>query len=201
MTSDILAAIPIKPFGVAKARLAPALDARQRRELGRAVARRTATTATDAGARVAIVTGDAGVAAWARSLGYLVVAEDAGSGSGLDRAAGAAVIEAVRLHCRWAIIHADLPLATPQALRKVFCASRANVVLVPSYNGGTNIVAGGTADFHFSYGPASFHRHLHISPWATVICDARLALDLDTTADLARAAAHPDGSWLRRHVA
>jgi len=201
LTSGILAAIPIKPFGVAKARLAPMLDGRQRRELGRAMARRTATAAADAGARIAIVTGDAGVAGWARSFGYLVVAEGDGTGSGLDRAAAAATAEATRMRCRWAIIHADLPLVTPGALRKVFRAAQANLVLVPSYNGGTNIVAGGTTAFQFSYGPASFHRHLRSHPEATVICDSRLALDLDTATDLSLAATRPYGTWLRRHVA
>lgn len=177
------------------------LDGRQRRELGRAMARRTATAAADAGARIAIVTGDAGVAGWARSFGYLVVAEGDGTGSGLDRAAAAATAEATRMRCRWAIIHADLPLVTPGALRKVFRAAQANLVLVPSYNGGTNIVAGGTTAFQFSYGPASFHRHLRSHPEATVICDSRLALDLDTATDLSLAATRPYGTWLRRHVA
>ena len=63
MSKEILAAIPIKPFGVAKRRLSTRLDAPARSRLGKAVAARTAAAATDAGALVAIVTGDADVAA------------------------------------------------------------------------------------------------------------------------------------------
>jgi 2-phospho-L-lactate guanylyltransferase len=200
MTPRILAALPVKPFAAAKARLAPTLDDRRRGELGRNVARHTAVAATDAGALVAIVTADAGVAAWAHSHGYLVVAEADGPGPGLDRAATAAVAAAAAMRLRWAIVHADLPLATPAALRKVFDAARGNTVLVPSYNGGTNLIAGSEDGFRFAYGPGSFHRHLLACPGAVVVSDAHLALDLDTAADLARAARHPNGTWLRHYV-
>ena len=54
----ILAAIPIKPFGVAKARLAPVLGQAERSRLGRAIAARTAGLAAAAGAEVVVVTAD-----------------------------------------------------------------------------------------------------------------------------------------------
>ena len=92
----ILAAIPIKPFGVAKARLAGNLDARSRSRLGKAVAARTAAAATDAGALVAVVTGDSGVASWARSNGYLTIDERDSTRGGLNGAAEAVVFEAAR---------------------------------------------------------------------------------------------------------
>ena len=42
-----LAGVPIKPFGIAKARLAPALDAGARSRLGRAIAAHTLRTVAD----------------------------------------------------------------------------------------------------------------------------------------------------------
>jgi 2-phospho-L-lactate guanylyltransferase (CobY/MobA/RfbA family) len=98
------------------------------------------------------------------------------------------------------VIHADLPLVSPPALQQVFDLARTNTVLVPSYNAGTNIVAGTGSAFRFSYGPGSFHRHLVDNPHAVVHTSPLLALDLDTEADLSRALALAPGSWLRSLV-
>ena len=197
MSKAILAAIPIKPFGVAKERLAKRLDAHTRSRLGKAVAARTAAAATDAGALVAIVTGDADVAHWGRSLGYLTIDERITSRPGLDGAAEATLYEAARRQRSWAVIHADLPLVCPAALIPVFKAANHGLVLVPSHDGGTNIVAGSQTTMDFAYGPGSFHRHLAAHPTARVHIDARLALDLDTAGDLDRALEYADGRWLR----
>jgi 2-phospho-L-lactate guanylyltransferase len=196
----VLAALPVKPFGVAKARLGPALDAATRSRLGRAIAARTGRTAREAGAVVAVVTADAGVRRWARRAGFDVVAEPPGPGSGLDRAAHAAAAEADRRELRWCIIHADLPLVTPADLAAVFAAGRGGPVLVPSHDGGTNLVAASGATFPFAYGPASFRRHLAAAPAAHVVTNPRLALDLDTPRDLARALALTTDGWLGQHV-
>jgi 2-phospho-L-lactate guanylyltransferase len=168
--------------------------------LGKAVAARTAAAATDAGALVAVVTGDSGVAAWARSNGYLTIDEDGSPRAGLNGAAESALIEATRRQRCWAIIHADLPLVTPAELTPIFAAAEREVVLVPSHDGGTNIVAGNRTTFQFSYGPASFHAHLAYRPQARIIPSARLALDLDTEDDLRRALRYADGRWLERLV-
>ncbi len=197
MSKAILAAIPIKPFGVAKRRLADLLDAKSRSQLGKAIAARTAAAAADAGALVAVVTGDAGVAGWARAHGYLTIDETRSQGKGLDGAAESVVLEASRRQRDWAVVHADLPLVTPAALRPVFDLARCGSVLVPSYDGGTNIIAGNGTRFRFSYGRASFHRHIAINSGAIVHTDPRLALDLDTKHDLTRALALPTGAWLR----
>ncbi len=198
MTKSVLAAIPIKPFGVAKRRLAGTLDAATRSRLGRAIAARTAAAATDAGALVAVVTGDAGVAGWARSYGYLTIEEI--PDAGLNGAAEAVVMKATSLKRPWAIIHADLPLVTPGALLPVFEAAENDTVLVPSYDGGTNVVAGTRSSFRFSYGEASFHRHLASNPRSRVLLSPLLALDLDTADDLARARGLSKGKWLADHL-
>lgn len=200
MSKAILAAIPIKPFGVAKRRLSSRLDATHRLEIGRAVAARSAAAATDAGALVAVVTGDGGVARWAQRLGYLVISETLSGSPGLDGAAASAVIEAMRRQRPWAVIHADLPLVTPGALSEVFALSRSRTVIVPSYNGGTNVVAGNGSGFRFAYGPGSFRRHLADNRDVTVHTDPYLALDLDTSTDLDRALGLPAGRWLHTLV-
>ncbi|MDJ0923831.1 MAG: 2-phospho-L-lactate guanylyltransferase [Acidimicrobiia bacterium] len=200
MSKAILAAVPIKPFGVAKARLSAVLDARSRSQLGKAVAARTAAAATDAGALVAIVTGDSDVAKWARAHGYLTIDENISTRPGLNGAGEAALYEATRRQRSWAIVHADLPLVTPAALKRVFKAARQSLVLVPSHDGGTNVIAGMGSAMSFSYGQASFHSHFAQNPAARVVTDPRLALDLDVAADLQRALTHPDGRWLRRLV-
>lgn len=198
MSKAILAAIPIKPFGVAKQRLSKRLDAATRSRVGKAIAERTAAAATDAGALVAIVTGDAGVKRWAQGNGYLIIVEPDAPNSGLDGAAEAAVFEATRRQRPWAVIHADLPLVTPTALHAVFAAAEQGTVLVPSYNGGTNIIAGRGASFRFAYGKASFHRHLAMNTGARVLTNPQLALDLDTTDDLDRALG--SGGWLSTFI-
>lgn len=196
MSKAILAAIPIKPFGVAKQRLSDRMDAQMRSRVGRAIASRTAAAATDAGALVAVVTGDQGVAGWARSHGYLTIDEDRSAESGLDGAAQAVVAEATRRQRPWAVIHADLPLVTPAALGPIFDMARSATVLVPSYDGGTNVIAGHRSLFRFSYGRSSFHRHLAANPGSEVATHPQLALDLDTKDDLDRALRLPNGSWL-----
>lgn len=196
MSKAILAAIPIKPFGVAKRRLSDRLDRQARSNVGRAIASRTAAAATDAGALVAVVTGDPGVANWARTHGYLTIDEGASVEPGLNGAAQAVVAEATRRQRPWAIIHADLPLVTPAALGPIFELARTDTVLVPSYDGGTNVIAGHRSLFDFAYGRASFHRHLAANPTAIVVTQPQLALDLDTKSDLDRALDLSKGSWL-----
>lgn len=200
MRRPILAAVPVKPFGVAKRRLSGRLSPIQRTLLGRAVAARTATAAAAAGATVAVVTGDVGVASWAQDLGFETIDESRSSQPGLDGAAGAVVAEAERRQVRWAIIHADLPLATPDALANIFALAETATVLVPSYNGGSNVIAGDDPGFQFRYGPLSFHHHLAANPRTTVRIHPQLTLDLDTEKDLDRALRSPAGRWLAPFV-
>ena len=162
----ILAAIPIKPFGVAKARLAPVLGQAERSRLGRAIAARTARIAAAAGAEVIVVTADEGVAAWAETESIGVLREDPDLGGGLNGAAATAVRHATDLGVRWAIVHADLPVAAEGDLRRVFEAASRAAVIAPSYDGGTNAIGGGGGDFPFAYGAGSYHRHLASSPEA-----------------------------------
>lgn len=200
----IFVAVPVKPFGVAKARLAPILDAAARRRLGPTVVAHTLEAATQAGGRVAVVTADADVARWAKGQGVEVVPE-APPGSGLNRAAQAAVAVASRLEMPWAIVHADLPLLRPDDLVAVFDAlSTGHVALAPSHDRGSNVVAAALDRFPFSYGPDSFGRHLtaaaRLQLPVRVLVRTRLALDLDGPDDLRSVLLHPDGAWMRAHL-
>jgi 2-phospho-L-lactate guanylyltransferase len=189
----MLAAVPIKPFGVAKRRLQGVLDAAERSRLGMAVAANTLRVLGAAGADVAVITADDGVAAWARRLGVAVIEDP---DSGLNAAAAAAITSTVG---RWAIFHADLPLISSGDVKAVFDAlPSAGVTLAPAADGGTTVVAASIGDFDFAYGPGSFHRHLSrvaAMPHA-VVCRPGLALDLDTPADLEIARRLSGQPWL-----
>ncbi|MGI9649274.1 MAG: 2-phospho-L-lactate guanylyltransferase [Acidimicrobiia bacterium] len=186
---SLLIAIPVKPFGVAKARLDSVLSAAQRSRLGRAIAARTIEQALGTGAPVAVVTGDPGVAAWAATTGAEVVLEQPEMEPGLSGAAAAAAAVAVRRESSWLILPADLPLLTVADLEAAISRHRpGGHVIAPSYNGGTSLLMG-SGSFAFSYGPGSFHRHLRAAGGAEVVVRTGLALDLDTPRDLAMARA------------
>lgn len=190
-----LVVIPVKPFGVAKRRLAGVLDAPHRSRLGREVASRTIDAARASGAGVAIVTADPGVAEWARRQDAAVVSDP---GLGLDEAARAAV-EAAQGR-PWVVLHADLPLIAPADVAAVLAALETNgSVIAPSYDGGTSAL-GGSGSFSFRYGPGSFHRHFAAAPRMQVVARVGLAIDLDAPSDLEAARRHRRGSWLAEFV-
>lgn len=191
-----MAAVTVKPFGVAKVRLAPVLDAPTRSRIGMAIAARTAALVADAAGDVVIVTGDPGVARWAQALGHDVVDERSAGGNGLDRAARAVAAHATGRGHGWAIVHADLPLVSSADLAAVFEAGGDDGAIAPSYDGGTNVLAHRGDDLRFAYGPGSFHRHLAAAPLAAVVVRPGLAFDLDTPEDLEHITRLPEGAWL-----
>lgn len=187
---SLLISIPVKPFGVAKARLDPVLTAPQRYRLGRAVAAHTIGQAVGTGVQVAVVTGDKGVAAWAEATGVEVLAEQSGFGPGLNGAAATAAAAAERRGSAWLILHADLPLVTTADLQTAIGRhAPGDYVIAPSYDGGTSLLMG-SGSFAFAYGSGSFHRHLQEAGGAEVVVRTGLALDLDTPRDLAAVRAH-----------
>lgn len=189
--------IPVKPFGVAKRRLAPVLDADQRSRVGKAVAAHVISTAQATGCPVAVVTGDRGVSSWAGELGAGVIHEtDPG---GLNQAAAAAVREARHQGRAWMMLHADLPALTDSDLRAALTAlPPGGVMLAPSHNGGTSLIAGDLDSFPFAYGPASFRRHLAAVARLPhrLLIRTGLAIDLDGPEDLNAALRLPAGRWL-----
>ncbi|MCF2237536.1 2-phospho-L-lactate guanylyltransferase [Halobacterium salinarum] len=86
-----------------------------------------------------------------------------------------------------AVVMADLALATPDAIRRVFTAS-GDVVLAPGSGGGTNVVLARTADVPVSYHGVSFRDHVTAAERAgltvTTVDSFRLAADVDDASDL-----------------
>lgn len=189
----MLVVVPLRGFRDAKTRL-DSLDAGRRQALARTVATHVVTTCRAAGFEVLVVTGAGEVTAWCSDLAIRVVADP---GRGLDAAAGAGIAAAGA--GLWAVVHGDLPLlaATDLAAAAAHAGTGATV-LAPSRDGGTNLIAA-SGGFPFRYGPGSFARHLSAvadrSP--RVIVTVGLAVEIDTPADLAAAAAHPEGGWMR----
>jgi 2-phospho-L-lactate guanylyltransferase len=174
--------VPVKSFGEAKLRLAPALDPTHRAELARVMATHVVQSA--APLPTAVVCDDAEVAEWARDLGALVVWEPE---RGLNRAVEAGVARlAAGGALRVVVAHADLPRAAH--LDRV--ARFAGVTIVPDHddNGTTVICVPGDAGFTFSYGPGSFARHgaeaRRLGLPLRVVREPALSHDVDLPADL-----------------
>lgn len=101
------------------------------------------------------------------------------------------------------IVMADLALATPDALRRLF-ASDADVAIAPGRGGGTNALVVRHPAFRVDYHGASYLDHRRIAGEAdasvAVVDSHRLATDIDEPADLAELLIHGDGgatAWLR----
>jgi 2-phospho-L-lactate/phosphoenolpyruvate guanylyltransferase len=174
--------VPVKSFGEAKLRLAPALDPTRRAELARLMATHVVQSA--APLPTAVVCDDAEVAEWARDLGALVVWEPE---RGLNRAVEAGVARLAAGGARRVVVaHADLPRARHLA----WVARFAGVTLVPDHNdNGTNVICvPGDAGFTFSYGPGSFARHgaeaHRLGLALRVVREPSLSHDVDLPADL-----------------
>jgi 2-phospho-L-lactate/phosphoenolpyruvate guanylyltransferase len=174
--------VPVKAFSAAKIRLAPALPPSERVALARAMAERVVAAAGPD--PVAVVCDDRDVAAWARSLGALVIWEP---GRGLNGAVDDGVRRLATLGVQHVTVaHADLPLATDLS----WICRFSGVTLVPDrHEDGTNVIgvpAG--SGFVFSYGPGSFARHiaearrLHVP--LRIARSTVLSWDVDLPADL-----------------
>jgi len=104
-----------------------------------------------------------------------------------------------------AVVMADLALATPDALERVFDAE-SDVVLVPGRNGGTNVVLARHPDFRVDYHGVSIRDHRARAAAAdletTSIDTFRLSTDVDDPSDLVEVLLHSDGAaaaWLVDH--
>lgn len=103
-----------------------------------------------------------------------------------------------------AVVMADLPLVTPEALDRLFDAP-GDVVLAPGVGGGTNAFVSRTDDFRVDYHGTSYldHRERAADCGAdvTTVDSFRLSLDIDEPGDLPEVLLHSDGearAWLDR---
>jgi len=95
------------------------------------------------------------------------------------------------------ILMADLPLTTPDALRRVL-STTADMAVVPGRGGGTNAIFLCRADrFRVSYYGASFRKHLKIAKEAGLSCEVvdsfRIHTDVDEKEDLVELLIHGEG--------
>lgn len=176
--------IPLRSFTLGKARLASVLSEPEREALARSMAE---CVVNAAGSRaIAVVTSAPEVVAWARDRDLDIV-DDPGS---LDGAATAGRAWAAALGLvRYAVVHADLPLA--ESLDAVVADGDAAVaVIVPDHrDDGTPVLSLPTATpFTFAYGPDSAARHADEARRrmlaVRIVHDAALGFDVDLAADL-----------------
>jgi 2-phospho-L-lactate guanylyltransferase len=102
-----------------------------------------------------------------------------------------------------AVVMADLALATPAALDRLFAAEE-EIVLAPGRGGGTNALLARRPDFRVDYHGASFLDHRdrarEIGASVGTVDSFRLATDVDEPTDLPEVLLHGEGRatrWLR----
>ncbi|WP_255148684.1 2-phospho-L-lactate guanylyltransferase [Halorarius halobius] len=119
-----------------------------------------------------------------------------------DRPLGEAVDAVLAAGGPVAVVMADLPLATPDAVDSLF-DSDADVVLAPGRGGGTNAMVVRHPAFRTDYHGASIRDHRErareVGASVAEVDSFRLATDVDEPADLAEVLLHADGraaDWL-----
>lgn len=176
--------VPLRSFTLGKARLAAVLAESEREALARAMAERVVHAAGNRA--VAIVSSAPEVVQWANEHDCDVI-DDPGS---LDASAVAGrAWAAARGLPRYAVVHADLPLA--ESLDAVVSDGDAPVaVIVPDHrDDGNPVLSLPTAtEFTFAYGPDSAARHAdearRRSLGVRIVRDAALGFDVDLAVDL-----------------
>jgi 2-phospho-L-lactate guanylyltransferase len=121
-----------------------------------------------------------------------------------ERPLTAAVNAIVETTSPIAVVMADLPLATPAALSKLF-DSPADVVFAPGRGGGTNAFVARHPDFRADCHGTSYCDHRErarrIGASVETVDSFRLGTDIDERADLVEVLVHGDGrahAWLDR---
>ena len=195
--------IPVKELSQAKARLAPVLDEAGRRELALAMFRDVLSAARtcDSLDGVVVVSRDEIVLSIARAAGAEALPEPGDLNEALTSAA-----EKLRDRgaTRLLVLAADLPLADAPGITAV-TEAEAVIVVVPSNDGGTNLLALSPGAIAFGYGPGSARRHLDAAARAGVsslrLELPALAFDVDTPADLERLCAEAGRAGVQTRAA
>ena len=195
------ALIPVNRLDRAKGRLAGLLTPVERRELALATFATVAAAVMEAGWRPVVLTSDPAVRA--ASPPDALVLDEFGAMLGLNAELEGALLRLQPAFPqprdpRLLIIHADLPLATAEAIHALTLAAPAapSATLVRSLDGGTNaMLLRPPGLFALAYGKDSFEKHWAAATAAglrPLAADApSLALDLDTPDDLLALLAMP----------
>lgn len=175
--------VPIKSFGLAKARLTDVLTPPERRQL--AIRCAEAVLAAARPLPVYVVCDDVEVAEWATAHNATIVVPPE---PGLNAAVAAGRTAAERAgHGRVLVVHSDLPNA--QTLASLGDIPAAVVVVPDRHGDGTNaLLLPSEGAFNFQYGPGSSTAHAaeatRLGLTCQVVARPDLALDLDTLDDL-----------------
>lgn len=191
---SVQAVVPVKPLGRALGRLAAVLSPPERRDLQQAMLEDLldACRACTALAGIVVVTSDPAAATLAHGYGARVLPDHVPP-QGMNAAVAVGCADAAAHGHAALVLTADLPLADPADLAAIIAAAPAapGAVLVPSQAGtGTNalLIEPATA-MPTRLGPESRARHRREAAAAGLTLVERefprLALDIDTPADLA----------------
>ena len=195
MTTPVL--IPVNRLERAKGRLASLLSAEERVTLALITLE---TVLHAAGPASVVLTADRRVAEAA--AGKARILDEAPDLEGLNaqlEAAIATLIAEGTARERLLILHADLPLATNEAIENVLAMSNPDsITVVESRDGGTNaMLLEPPGRFPLAYGPASFAMHVAAARRAgmhvAVNENRELRLDLDTPDDIIELLRPPRG--------
>lgn len=187
----IVALVPVRGFAQGKQRLAPTLASRDRHALVRAMLEDVLEALRGArGIAVSlVVSGDAEVLPVAEAAGAMLLPDVPDGGlNGSLQAASAWVAAAFPAHALLVVV-ADLPVLTPALLASTVLASTADVVIVRSVDGGTNLLLQRPPPaICFAFGRESCARHRQAALTAgrtvAVIEHPVLERDFDTPDDL-----------------
>ncbi len=185
--------VPVRSLRDGKSRLAPALDAQQRRALVERLLVRTLQRAAQVPGleRTLVVSACSEARAQASACGAAVIEERAPGGlnSALRQAQLALRAAGVT---RMLMVSSDLPLLQPEDLQCLAAASSVGAIAIaPDRAGqGTNGIGLHAAmDFDFSFGLNSFERHLEqvqqLDVDSAIVERTGLAFDVDLPNDLA----------------
>ena len=185
-----------------KTRLDPVLDATERREFAERMLRDVISSVDAAGGRPEVIATaplDFDFECESESDRPVEVRVD-------DRPLSPVVNDAIETAgehgSELAVVVADLALATPAALSRLF-ETEGGVVVAPGRGAGTNALVVRSPEFRVDYHGTSFLDHLGIARSLgiepTVVDSFRLATDVDEPADLVEVLVHGEGrahEWL-----
>ncbi|MGW4123718.1 2-phospho-L-lactate guanylyltransferase [Nocardia sp. NPDC004711] len=199
MNTAVHAIIAVKSLGLAKSRLSDGLPAHQRPRLVLAMLSDTVTAAAAARgvASVTVVTPDPAVADLVRDLGATVHPEPAAipphtSGLNAALAAGAGAVRKAHGPVDLLALQADLPALRPAELCDMLASTGHQRSVVTDHEGSGTVallVRGGSAALNPLFGPDSARRHVAGGAVELLGNWPGLRQDVDTAADLERAAA------------
>lgn len=201
MNEPVLVLIPVNRLDRAKGRLATYLAPDQRRELFLATLRTVLDAVAGAGCDAVLLTPDREVV---RAFPGVRIVKEEPALSGLNAQLEFALSRVPPPPAGILILHADLPLVTPAALKRLVAASpeAPSATIVRSRDGGTNaMLLRPPGRFALAYGPNSGTLHEHAATAAgvavRVLDEPALQLDLDTPADLLALLDDPAGAASR----